>query len=170
MKYGLMMVLLLTLIVVNGCSKIENANNLTVTVGKENIKCIKLNDANDSFRDNKKAIFKLAFENNALSDINYIKNDEKVYLDFGSNPPDKLVIKDSLLYPNGDYLYTEKETIEVPFIKDGNKFYFIIKKHFASALSSVYLENKTDLRGLRIKASWGKNEYVYALVIKTDAF
>lgn len=165
---------IITLIGVTGCTdtKVENINNLTVTVGKDNIKCINLEDVDvkDSFLDNKKDIFKFAFKENTLSGIKYIKNDEKVYLDFGSNPPDKLFIKDSLLNSNGEYLYSDKETITVPFTNESNKFYFIVKKHPASGLSSIYMENKIDFRGLKIKASWGKNEYVYVFVIKTDTF
>lgn len=151
-----------------GCTKDETTNNLTVTVEKENIKCIKLECAKDSSVENKKDLFKFAFGKDASTDIKYIKYDEKVYLDFGSNKPDKISIKDRLLNSNGENLYTDKEIIEVPFTNENNKFYFTVKKHPASALSSVYMENRTDFRGFSIKASWGENEYVYAFVIKTD--
>lgn len=164
-----MVLLMIALMGVVGCTKTENTNNLTVTIGKENIKYTKLECAKDNFVDNKKDLFQFAFEKDTSTDVKRIKFDDKVYLDFGSNRPDKLSIKDRLLNSNGEILYTDKETIEVSFKKENNKFYFTVKKHPASAFSSVYMKNKTDFRGFSIKATWGKKEFVYAFVIKTDA-
>lgn len=32
-----------------------------------------------------------------------------------------------------------------------------------------YVKNKTDIRGIRMIASWGENKCEYAFIIKTDA-
>jgi hypothetical protein len=115
--------------------------------------------------------FKSAFEPNALQDIKYIKIGDKVSLDFGNNPPNNITITDRLLNLSGDQVYQDKLTIEVPFTKDNNKYYFYyfsVQNNMASRLSSYY--RKTDFRGYKISANWGKHQKEYAFVIKTDSF
>ena len=67
-------------------------------------------------------------------------------------------------------MYSDKLSEDIPVeLKDG-KYSFEIKKNMASALSSTYVENKTDIRGFRVIASWGQNECENAFIMRTDAF
>lgn len=147
-----------------------NSDGFIIMAGKENIDYIKADNAIGVFSNNKIEVFKDAFDSNALANAKYVKDDEKIYIDFGSNPPDKLLIKDNILRTNGEYMYTERETADVPYTNENNKFVFIVKMHPASIYSSYYIDNKTDLRGFRVKASWGNTECVYIFVIKATAF
>lgn len=67
-------------------------------------------------------------------------------------------------------IYSNREIINIPVELKGDKCSFEIKKHFASALSSFYVENKIDIRGFRINASWGENECEYAFIIRARGF
>lgn len=88
---------------------------------------------------------------------------------FGGNPPDKVSVKDMLLDSKGENLYTDKEIEEVPLTKENNIYYFLVKTHPWFALSSTFTEDKTDIRGFLVTASWGKDEHVYGFAIKTDS-
>lgn len=161
------MLFIVTFIGVLGCVKNDKMPEVSLTVEGEKINYITVkHTANDSPNN----IFKLVFEKNDSAEIKYIKNCSVVFLDFGNNPPDKISIKDRLLWVNGDYLYPDKLTVEVPFTKENGKYSFIVQKNMASLLSSFYKENKTDFRGYNIITYWGENEYEHAFVIKADSY
>ncbi len=102
-------------------------------------------------------------------EFKHIEFGEKAILVFDGKLPDSITVKDDILKNNGEYKYTDKETVEVPVTAESdNKFTFIIEKNLASALSSLRVVNGTDIRGYRITASWGDNECVYAFMIKTS--
>lgn len=157
----------MTCIGVSGCMKADKMADITVTIGQENIKSIALKNNRNNLSDNKN-IFKFAFEQEASSDIKYIKIGEKIALDFGNNHPDKMIIKEILLNSNGENLYGDETIVGVPFKRENNKYVFIVEKNPASFLSSV--KKKTEFRGYKIIAYFGEIEYVYAFVIETDAF
>jgi hypothetical protein len=92
---------------------------------------------------------------------------KKVYLDFDGNMPDDIEVLDSILTPEGDFLYDEKNTVVVACESDDNGYYFLLSKNLASAFSSISGPGWLDLRGFRVKASWGGDEVVYGFVIKT---
>ncbi len=139
---------------------------LDITVGNTKIEYEILENDYSLSRD----LFKYAFEVEKLDDIKYVDIGEKVHIDFGNNPPDKFVIKDHLLNNEGMLMYSSKEILDIPVSGDNHKDYFVVNKHFASALSSYYEKNKKDYRGIAIIATKGETEIVYKFVIKTDAF
>lgn len=147
----------------------EKIQEITVTIGNQNIKSTLLNNNGSDLEKDDRDTFKFAFKENALSDIKYINIGDKVTLDFGNNAPDNITIKDNILNSKGERIYTDKEIIDVPYANENNKYSFTIDIHKASFLSSYYVENKTDFRGFLVSAFYDKKEYDYAFVIKTDA-
>lgn len=117
-------------------------------------------DREDTF----KTIIKQGF------DIPYIQIGKTVEADFGENAPDKLDISDIIINNDGSQLYQDKVNYKPSFELKEGKCTFKIDKNPASFLSSYYVKNKKDIRGIRIIASWGENECEYAFVIKADAF
>lgn len=103
-------------------------------------------------------------------DIPYIKIGKTVEVDFGKNVPDKLVISDIIINNDGSQLYQDNVNYKPVFELNEGKRTFKIDKNPASFLSSYYVENKKDIRGIRIIASWGENECEYAFVFMADAF
>lgn len=104
-------------------------------------------------------------------EIPYIEIGKSVIIDFKNNPPDEFTISDILIDENGKRIYEdERLTTDIMVEVEDGKCSFEIKKNFASGLSSIYIENKKDIRGFRMIASWDKNECEYAFIIKTDAF
>ncbi len=89
---------------------------------------------------------------------------------FEGEMPDEFTVSDIIIDETGRPIYTDKEIKEIQVVLHGDKYYtFEIQKHFASYLSSYYEQDKKDIRGFRMIASWGDNEYEYAFVIKTHA-
>jgi hypothetical protein len=85
-----------------------------------------------------------------------------VEVSFKANPPDKFTVSDISIDEKGKQIYTDKEIKIIPVELKDNKCSFKIGEHFASALSSTYEENKVDIRGYRMTATWGENECEYA--------
>lgn len=171
MKQMLMIILLMiSLIGVSGCAE-SNIGDLKIRAGKEEIKSTTFsNSKSDSSANTAESEFEFAFEQNAVKDIKYLKKGEIITLDFGNSEPDTISVKDSVLNKSGAYQFSYRETIEVPLSKEEGKYSFTVDKHWASALSSFYEENKKDYRGFSITASWGQKEYSYAFVIQADAY
>jgi len=117
--------------------------------------------------------FKTILKKHSKSEIPYIEIGEIVTIRFTNNPPSKITILDILIDEKGNQLFSDKEIINIPIELKSGKCSFKIDKHFASALSSYYVEGKTDIRGFRMIASWGgkwQNECEYGFIIRTDAF
>ena len=114
--------------------------------------------------------FKTILKEGSGFEIPYIEIGKTAVISFMSYPPSQLTISDVLIDKNGNQIYSDKEIMNIPAeLKDG-KCSFEIKKNMASALSSTYVENKTDIRGFSVIASWGQNKCEYAFIIRTDAF
>lgn len=170
-KLSLTIFLFSIFIISSGCDDNSHMGNVEITGGKEKIEYIALhNSENGSLLNDTNKLFSFAFEGNNSKNIKYLKNGDEVSLDFGSNPPEELSIKDGLLNSDGDYLYTSKEIIEVPYTKKKGTYSIKLQSHPASLLSSYYKENKTVYRGFTVDAYWGEIEYKYAFVIESDAF
>lgn len=161
--------LLSMFITFSGCDD-SHTGSVTIIGGHEKIEYITLNDTEKDFlsTDTQK-IFLFAFEGENSKKIKYLKSGDEISLDFGSNPPDKLSISDGLLNSNGDYLYTSKEIVEVPYVKKKGIYSFKLETHIASRLSSYAKKDKTVYRGFIVDAFWGKSEFKYAFVIKSNA-
>lgn len=186
MKHGLIVLLLIiTLIGCGECmitnesknstessreEKTDKGHRLTVTAGEESIKCVSLINSKDSKLENTKDIFKFAFKKDTLTDIKYIKINEKITLNFGDTLPDNVSIKDILLNSNGEYLYPDKLSVDVSLTKEDNNFSFLLQKNPMYLLSSEFSKTKKQFRGFKITATWGKKEYIYAFVIKSNAY
>jgi hypothetical protein len=173
---GIVLVLLTT-IFITGCTSPESPlkspkepPEITVTIGDKEIDYVvaknKWNNAIYDREDTFQTILKKDFK----VEIPYIEIGKTAVISFNSNSPDKLIISDILFGDNGLQMYSDKEVINIPVdLKDG-KCSFEVNNHFASALSSYYVEGKTNLRGFRMIATWGDNECEYAFMIRTDSF
>ena len=152
---------------VSGCLKGEKAKKLVVTAGEQEIQSFPLKVSDGDNENERKNTFTYLFEQNEPLRIEYIKIREKIILDFGDNPPDNIMVEDSILNSEGKYLFNEKETMNVPIIKEDDKYFFLLKGHKASTLSSR--RNITVIRGFKITAYWKDQKYEYAIVIEADS-
>lgn len=166
--------ILLMLNLPTGCSpkSPKEPPKITITIGDKQIDYIVAkNEWNGAIYDREDTFHTLMkMKENSADDIPYVGIGEFAAISFESNPPNEFVVSDVLIHENGDEIYSYKEIIDVPVEYKNGKYYFEIRKHLASALSSYYVENKIDIRGFRMVASWGQNECEYAFVIKTDGF
>lgn len=163
---------ILIILLITGCSPKppKEPPELKITIGDKKINyVVAKNKWNGSMFD-REDTFHTLMKENSVDDIPYIEIGEKAAVSFVSNPPDEFKVSDVLICENGDEMYSYKEIINVPVKYKNGKYYFVINKHLASALSSYYVEDKIDIRGFRMIASWGKNECEYAFVIKTGDF
>ncbi|MEK4104169.1 MULTISPECIES: hypothetical protein [Paenibacillus] len=168
-KMMLSILLIVSLIGISGCAE-SNIGDLKISAGDQEIKSTTLsNTKSDSSSNAEASGFEFSFEQDAVKNIQYLKNGEIITLDFGDSEPDNVSLEDSVLNKSGAYQFSSRETLEVPITKKDGKYSFTIEKHMASSLSSFYEENKKDYRGFSITASWGEKEYRYAFVIQADA-
>ena len=112
--------------------------------------------------------FKTLMKNYSASELPYIKIGSTAIIKFTKNPPGKVTISDILIDDNGNQMYSEKQIVNILVELKNGKTSFEVKKHSASGLSSYFVEDKTDIRGFRIIATWGQNECEYAFIISTD--
>lgn len=116
-----------------------------------------------------KEIFKDSFKREDLNNSEFVDLGRKVYLDFGVNKPDKVVVHDSILSPDGKFMFNDQATSVFTCGRDEDGFYFVVEKHPASALSSVIEIGGKDMRGHIIRASWGDKDVIFGFVINTDS-
>jgi hypothetical protein len=159
-KIAVMPLIFVLLICTCACS--SEKNGLKVTAGQRQINVFTASSKH-------KNVFEPAFGKNAFA-IAYIKTGEKLYIDFQGKPPDAFTIADYLLDSNGGYRYSGKlaQSIAVSAIND--RYYFVLKKHIASALNNVHKSNNKNFRGFKVTASTGKNARIYIFVLKTDGY
>ena len=141
--------------------------DMVLTIGEESIQYIHIQNFEDVSKMKKEDIFKPIFDKNTSQVIKHIEIGEKVTLDFGGNPPDKISIKDILLKSNGDFLFDEKFTKEVPFTREKNKYYFTVEQNYSSGFVQTQGQ-KTITRGYVIDSYWKNVKHSYAFVIETD--
>jgi hypothetical protein len=149
----------------------EEPPAITVTISDRQIEdYIYEKNSWDGIQYDREGILQILMRKSLLNRIPYIKADETCTISFRDYPPDKFTISDILIDQKGNQRYTDKEIINIPVeLKDG-KCSFVVKKHVASGLDSLYYKGKTDFRGFLMTASWGENQCEYAFVIKTDSF
>lgn len=156
-----------------GCTSIksqEEPPKLTITIGNKQLDYIVAKNQWNGAKYDREDTFKTILKNVSESEITYIEIGKTVTINFTNNFPDKFTISDILIDKNGNQRYSNKEIISIPVKLKNGTCSFEIKNHFASALSSYYVEGKTDIRGFRMVASWGENECEYAFIIKTDSY
>jgi hypothetical protein len=112
--------------------------------------------------------FKTILKNESDGELPYIELGSTAEVKFSKNPPSKITISDIYIDDSGNQIYTDKEIINIPVKLKNGKASFEINMHYASGLSSYYVEDKIVIRGFRIVASWGNNECEYAFIIRTD--
>ncbi|MBC8586876.1 hypothetical protein [Paratissierella segnis] len=156
------------IISLTGC-KSQGATNeppeVSINIGGKQIQyAVEKNKWNGSVYD-KEDIFKTILKKGI--DIPSIEIGETTEIEFKNNPPEQLEIYDILLDDTGSQIYGDEMIINIPVeLKDG-KASFEINTHMASYLSSLYVEDKKDIRGFKMIASWGDNECEYGFIIKT---
>ena len=168
---------LLTSIFMTGCTSPESPlkspkepPEITVTIGDKEINyVVAKNRWNNSIYD-REGTFQTIMKKGSKIEIPYIEIGKIAVISFKSYPPEKLTISDILVGENGTQMYSYKEIVNIPVEFKNGKCSFEVKKHFASGLSSYYVEGKTDLRGFRINATWGENDCEYAFIIRADSF
>ncbi len=148
----------------------EEPPKLTIAIGDKQLDyVVAKNQWNDAKYD-REDTFKTILKKGSESEIPYIEIGNTATISFANNPPSKFTISDVLIDKNGNQIYSDKEIINIPIKLKNGKGSFEIKKHLASGLSSYYLEDKTDIRGFRMIATWGENECEYTFIIRTDSF
>jgi hypothetical protein len=168
---------LLTTIFMTGCTSTESTlkspkepPEITVTIGEKEIDYVTAKNIWNNAIYDREGTFQTILKKGSKIVIPYIEIGKIAVINFKSYPPDKLTISDILVAENGTQMYSYKEIVNIPVEFKNGKCSFEVKKHFASMLSSYYIEGKTDLRGFRITATWGDNECEYAFIIRADSF
>lgn len=108
---------------------------------------------------------------NKKADLVYVQLGKTISIEFKDNPPDKFTVYDQLLDEKGENKYSDKVTETVSLSWKDGKYWFDLKPHVTSALSSNFQDYDTGntIRGFRIVSNWGENECEYAFIIRTDA-
>jgi hypothetical protein len=169
---AIILVLIMSILIIGyyNTKPIQEPPKLTITIGDKQLDYIVTKNQWNGAMYDREDTFKTILKKDSKSEIPYIEIGNTETISFTKNPPMKFTIKDILIDENGNQSYSHKETINIPVEVKGGKVSFKINKHFASALSSYYVEGKTDIRGFRMIASWGENECEYAFIIRTDSF
>lgn len=162
----LLVVIIIMTFFLAGCSKaVKEPPAISVTIDNKEIEYVSAkNKWNGSVYDREDTFVTILKKE---KDIPVFKNGGLAEITFKSNPPDKFTVFDILIDESGRQIYTEKEIINIPVELNNGKCSFEIEKHLASFLSSHYEQEKKDIRGFRMIASWGENECEYAFIIKT---
>lgn len=158
-------------ILISGCTSPKSPQEppkVTITIGEKEVEYVMAkNKWNNSIYD-REDTFQTILKKGSKVETPYIEIGKTVVISFENYPPDQFTISDILIDESGNQMYSNKEVVNIPVILKDGKCSFEIKKHFASALSSYHVENKIDVRGFRMIASWGENECEYAFIIKAD--
>lgn len=141
---------------------------VTIIIGDEQLDYVVGKNQWNGAKYDREDTFKTIMKKHLASELPYIEIGSTVIIKFANNPPGKITIYDILLDESGEQMYSEKEIINIPVQLKKGKTSFEVEKHWASFLSSYYEEDKTDIRGFRIVATWGQNECEYAFIIRTD--
>ena len=163
-----MILIILLFIVCTSEKSPKEPPNITITIGDKEIKYIIAKNQWDGAKYDREDTFKTILKKDSEADISYIEIGKTVVISFNNYPPTKFTVYDILIDKNGNQMYSNKEITNVPIELKKGKYSFEVKKHPASFLSSKHEENKIDIRGFRIIASWGENECEYAFIIRTD--
>ncbi len=142
--------------------------DIIITIGDKQIEYVVGKNEWNGAKYDREDTFKTILKNNLVSELPYIELGSIAKIKFSKNPPSKLVISDIFIDENGNQVYTDKEIVNIPVKLKNGKASFEINMHFASGLSSYYVEDKIVIRGFRIIATWGRNECEYAFIIRTD--
>ena len=169
---SIMFILLTTILIIVYTSKkiLKDPPKLEITIGDKKIEYITSRNQWDGTAYDRLCAFKTIMKEGSNSEIPYIEIGKTAMISFKNNPPSKFTISDILIDENGKQMYFDKVINNIPVELSDGKCSFGIKKHFASALSSVYVKNKIDYSGFKMIASWGENECEYAFIIRTDGF
>lgn len=173
MKRALLMVpLLLVLMLTYGCQSVSVPNeppDIQVIAGAKEINWGWTILKWDSQEPPSANPLKDFVTDDSIKEAPYIEIGKIIDVAFSSNPPESITVTETLLDEQGNLKYTEKETVEIPVELNNGNFSITIADHPASALNSFYEDNKKDLRGYRMTATWGDNVCQYVFIIKTDA-
>ena len=162
--------LVISSLAVSGCSNSENSAGVNAKIGNETIGCVKVDISKQtSSLATYKDTFKFAFEGDASKDFKYVKNGDKVDLDFGGVQPDKVTVKSIMLSQDGEQAYNDTAVTNLSVTGKDGKFGFTAEITPASAFSSVMQNYDYDYNGLLITADFSQNQYSYAFVVKTDS-
>lgn len=160
-----MIIVLFANTVMAGCvykKSYQEPPELSINIGDKQVQYIVAkNHWNGSIYD-REDTFKTIMKKESGIEVPSIEIGNNVEVSFKANPPDKFTVSDISIDEKGKQIYTDKEIKIIPVELKDNKCSFKIGEHFASALSSTYEENKVDIRGYRMTATWGENECEYA--------
>ena len=165
-----MLIVLFATTVMAGCvyqKSYQEPPELSISIGDKQVQYITAKNQWNGSKYDREDTFKTIMKEGSGIEVPSIEMGNTVEISFKSNQPDKFTVSDILIDEKGEQIYTDKEIKTIPVELKDNKCSFKIEEHFASALSSTYEENKVDIRGYRMTATWGENECEYAFVIKT---
>jgi hypothetical protein len=164
-----MIIVLFATMVMAGCAYLKSYQEppeLSINIGNKQVQYIVAkNQWNGSIYD-REDTFKTIMKEGSGIEVPSIEIGKTVEIGFKSNTPNKFTVSDILINEKGEQIYTNKEIMAIPVELKDNKCSFKIEEHFATAFSSTYEENKVNIRGYRMTATWDENECEYALSLK----
>ncbi len=155
----------------NGCApthSVKEPTPITVTIAGQEIQTITEKNKWNGAAIDRADTFQTLVKNKTAQP--YIEIGSTAEIAFHGTMPDHFTVTDILIDETGNRVYDKKVDSTVPVTAANQKYTFPITKNWASLLSSQYVDNKKDLRGYRMTASWGANECEYAFIIQTDAY
>lgn len=171
MRKTILSIIMLAVLLVNGCTpthSVKEPTPVTVTIAGQEIPTITEKNKWDGGVIDRADTFQTLMKNK--TDLPYIEIGSTAEIAFNGTVPDHFTVTDILVDETGNRVYDQKVDSTVPVTAGNQKYTFPITKNWASLLSSQYVDNKKDLRGYRMTASWGANECEYAFIIQTDAY
>ncbi|MCR5628962.1 hypothetical protein [Eubacterium sp.] len=117
-------------------------------------------------------VFKNILKDKNLSDLKYVKNGEKIELDFGSSDIDEIKVSEHILGEQGGYKYKyEDEGTEVEVKKEDSVYTYTVTPNYATMFSSngKDYEEGAIIKGYSVEVKKGDKKKNYSFVIKGDA-
>lgn len=116
--------------------------------------------------------FTTIMDSKSIEDLDYIKNEETILIEFNGKEPKTLSLTEYILNENGAPKFNSEKTGKSIDIKlDKSKASFKIEPNISTSLSS----NGNDynpaatIKGYRLVCDWGENKSEYLFVIRGDA-
>jgi len=167
---AIIIIIIILFILFNYLKSPQEPPELTITIGDKEIEYVVAKNKWHNAVYDREDTFKSILKEGNEEELPYVDIGKTAVISFKDSPPKEFVIYDILIDKNGNQIYSNMKEISIPIEKKSGSYSFEIKKNMASGLSSTYVENKKDIRGFRMIATWGKDECEYAFVIRTDAY
>ncbi len=161
-KYSILF-LLFGVLFLFGCFKTQPQSELIITLNGSYLDNFKTDTA---IKDEN--IFKSYLNRISLEKIIFVTFGETIHLEFKGESPDFIYLTDSLLNPDGEYLYDSHLDMIIEYTQENNKNYsWIVKDHSSAYMVPATESEKGMFRGIKIDAFFGEQKITYLFVIQT---